>query len=161
MGPEDGSVGGGGHREIMFYGVMGKQVAKDPMVPSWCNHLEALRCAELVAGLLAESGRQGGEANGAGESSLFLVILAASPFTPHFSLTSSPSPLPPIPVSFPLFSPTLSLFPSLHPSLTVSFLAPPPPLSLPKSLRSVSISVCLCLCLSLSLSVYVSLCLSL
>ena len=58
MGPKDGSVGGGGHREILFYGVMGKQVARDPKVPSWSNPLEAHRCAELVAGLLAESGRK-------------------------------------------------------------------------------------------------------
>ena len=58
MGTGDGSTGGGGHRELLFFGVMGKQVAKDPDVPSWSNPLEAHRCAELVAGLLAESGRK-------------------------------------------------------------------------------------------------------
>lgn len=35
------------------------QVATDPVVPSWCNPLEAHRCVELVAGLLSASGLPG------------------------------------------------------------------------------------------------------
>uniref|UniRef100_A0A061SEU4 Putative helicase MOV10L1 n=1 Tax=Tetraselmis sp. GSL018 TaxID=582737 RepID=A0A061SEU4_9CHLO len=38
--------------EMLFYGVMGQQVAADPLVPSWSNPVEALRCVELVEGLL-------------------------------------------------------------------------------------------------------------
>eukprot|EP00873_Tetraselmis_striata_P024152 jgi/Tetstr1/444416/TSEL_032304.t2 len=52
VGEEDHMVGGGGRREMLFYGVMGQQVAVDPVVPSWCNPLEAVRCVELVEGLL-------------------------------------------------------------------------------------------------------------
>jgi len=55
-GPDDATVGGGGKRETLFYGVMGQQVAVDPMVPSWSNPLEAHRCVELISGLLESAG---------------------------------------------------------------------------------------------------------